>query len=130
MSEVASTRRIMEKALQDNMPGTLCRFQNTPQFVAPKNKNWLEFTAGDVDRTQVAIPDCVRLAGLAVVLVNTPMGSGTREAEELCDQVITIYDLKTLDGEVTCLACDRIEVGQVDDWYQFHVLIPFYRTES
>lgn len=70
-----------------------------------------------------------RSLGSIVIQVFTTKGIGTKQAEQLADTAATIYRSSTFSG-ITVRSPSIVDIGEIEDWYQMNVNMPFYADET
>jgi hypothetical protein len=70
-----------------------------------------------------------RYAGVIMVRVFVPEGTGLREQNRLCDVAGNVFQGKTLTGGIICRSASIADVGKTEGWVQKNVTIPFQWDE-
>ena len=123
---LATARRDIEKRLQDNWGTTPIAVDDIP-FSPPKESAWvrLRILDGDAFRVNIGQPGVHRQTGTIMLMIHTPVGTGSNTARQYADTLSELFRDITFNG-ITCRTPTPYNVGEVAGWYRFNVMIPYY----
>ena len=106
------------------------KFENIDYKPSP-GTSFVELYVVDGDTTIVGLSttNLHRTVGIISIRVNTPIGTGTRRAKELCDLATAVFREASFSG-IICRAANVTRIGEINGWYVHVCTIPFYRDES
>jgi len=121
-----TVRRDITTRFATNWATTGIAWQNQ-KFTPPDGTAWVRFSVleGDTGRINIGNPGHHRHVGMITVQIFVPHGTGTKTAREYAATIATIFRDQQFNG-ITCREASLAQVGEVENWYQMNLTIPFY----
>lgn len=100
-------------------------------FKPKAEESFVRLTIIDGESRQASLEDSPlhRRIGIIVIQIFTRPGLGTQPAEALADYAAIIFRSVQFSG-ITCRSPEYRKIGEVEDWYQINVEVPFYVDEQ
>ena len=100
-------------------------------FKPAREESFVRLTIIDGEAKQASIEEnpLHRRVGIIVIQIFVRPGDGTKPAEVLADHAATIFRAVQFSG-ITCRSPEYRKIGQVEDWYQINVEVPFFVDEQ
>ena len=121
MFDVAN--RAIENVLLVNWTATDIDFDNV-STVPSRGSEFIRLQIEWADAQRVSIGGKDRGYGFILVSIFTEVNIGTTTADSYADMIRDLYSNKSI-GPVVCMSAVTQRVGQMDEWYQLNVRIPF-----
>ncbi len=122
-----TTYTAIETRLQSNWADTPIDFDNTP-YTPVRGTPFIRLQVEWATTSNISIGGLQRGEGLVYISVFVPTDGGSRQASVLADKLFTIFSNQQ-DGNVKYYAPYLQRVGQVQEFYQINVLVPFASDE-
>ncbi len=125
----ATARRDIEKRMQDNFATLPVSYDNV-NFTPPSSGNssgWVAFhiLEEDSNRINIGLSGTHRMIGSIIAAIYVPLNTGTNSIRGYADDIAAIFRDKQFSG-ITCREAKVTNQGEIKEWYQLDVLIPFY----
>lgn len=91
---------------------------------------WVRFVIREqgIGQIDMGDPATVRTLGRAEVQIYVPVGEGTREARDLGDEALLLFERMTIGAaKFRCADASHFEVGRDESWWRYDVTVPYYR---
>ena len=105
-------------------------FDNVPQDVT-QGEAWARFTIvpADAENRTIGPNPAITKNGFAVLQVFTALNKGSREAQNIVDEYLTIMENQIFADTLYTYAGEAIRIGDDgNNWYQLNVQVPFQGT--
>lgn len=130
MGAFQDIRKDIEQRLSANWTSTDIAWDNVDYTPTPETA-FIRLLVEEVDSRQVTSQStpCHRIIGLIHVMIMVSVGTGTDTARGYADGIATIFRNANF-SDIQCRS-PRIErVGDIGEWFQYSVLVPFYADKS
>jgi len=119
-------RGAIESRLYNNWTSTAIAWDNV-SYTPNANTAFIRLIIDEVDSQQSSISTtpCHRIIGLIHVMIMVPINTGTNTAREYADRIADIFRNASF-SDVRCQSPRLRRVGDIGEWYQYSVLVPFY----
>ena len=126
MGAFQDIRAAIEARLSSNWTTTAIAWDNVEYNPTPAT-SFIRLIVDEVDSTQVsmATTPCHRIVGLIHIMIMVPINTGTNVARGYADTLAGIFRNADF-SSVKCQSPRIRRVGDVGEYYQLSVLIPFY----
>jgi len=126
MGAFQDIRAAIEAQLSSNWTTTPIAWDNVEYDPTPA-ASFIRLIVDEVDSTQVsmATTPCHRIVGLIHIMIMVPINTGTNVARGYADTLAGIFRNADF-SSVKCQSPRIRRVGDVGEYYQLSVLIPFY----
>lgn len=134
MTNYASERSTLETFFSTIWTETPIAWGNMA-FDPPVNDYWVRFTILSGTGFQASMGDIQthRFAGQVVVQLFAPKNNGNEglgRIVELSEVVVDMFSIRQFADIYTQFRVPyKVDVGEVDNWYQINVICPFYRNK-
>lgn len=124
----AAAQLAIENRFATNFTSCAIKFQNVPFTVTP-GSIFVELNVTDYGSHKAEIGGGLhRSTGLIVAKFNVPKGQGTKTGRALADLAAAVFREKSFSG-ITCRSPIVQNGGESQEWFQIHMICPFYRDE-
>jgi hypothetical protein len=115
--------RYIETHLSDNWVLTPIDFDNAP-FESNAGEAFLRCQVEWASTEQIGVGGRYRGEGIVLISVFSPANSGSRNANEMADDIAAMFNLYQYNG-LKCRFASTMRIGQYREWYQINVIVPF-----
>jgi hypothetical protein len=119
---IESLEHILEKFLQDNWTATPIAFDNV-QFNEVRDIPFIRMQTEWADSYYAGV-NRERFEGYIFITIYVAANQGIKESAELADEIINLYKALT-EPHLIIKAARNVRIGQIKEWYQRNVVIPF-----
>lgn len=97
------------------------------KFTPVSGTAWVRISIQEADSNLAGLGSkrLFRNIGIISVQVFTAIGEGTKEANEIAESILGIFNGVSFDG-ITCRATSIDRVGETNGWYQLNATTPYY----
>jgi uncharacterized membrane-anchored protein len=130
MGAFQTIRSAIEARLNTNWTSTPIAWDNVP-YTPDANTAFIRLIIDEVDSQQASMATipCHRILGLIHVMIMVPINTGTNTARGHADTIAGIFRNANF-SSIQCQSPRIRRVGDIGEWYQYSVLVPFYYEQA
>lgn len=115
-------RKAIEELFVNRWTDNRIAFENVP-YTPPDENRWVRLSVQILYNSYDGLGECREIFGMVGVQIYIPLRQGTLEQEQISDSIVKIF--RGSYGGVTFRDINVMSDGELEGWYQSHILINF-----